>query len=275
MKIDTHHHFWRYHPDEYGWMNDRMGVIRRDFLPGDLRKEISQVGIEGVISVQARQTIEETDWLLHQAGQQDFIKGVVGWVPLIESNVEEYLDRYDHEPLLKGVRHVLHDESDDLYMLRDDFNRGISRLKSRGLVYDILIFESHLPQTIKFVDRHPEQIFVVDHIAKPRIKDNILEPWKTLINSLAERENCYCKLSGLITEADWSGWSIQQLRPYFDIILEAFSPGRLMFGSDWPVCLVAGSYAGWYRTVEQLCTDLAENERVDIRGRTAERVYNL
>lgn len=275
MKIDAHHHFWQYHPREYVWMDDRMESIRRDFLPEHLVEEISSEGIDGVVSIQARQTVEETDWLLGLAEHYEFIKGVVGWVPLVDPNVALCLEKRKHDTNFKAVRHVLHDEPDPHYMLRDDFNRGISLLKAYDLVYDILVFESHLPQTITFVDRHPEQLFVVDHIAKPRIKEHQVEPWATLIRRLAERENCFCKLSGLITEADWVGWTEDTLKPYIEIVFSAFGPDRLMFGSDWPVCLVAGSYAAWCNTVRQFCTSLSAEEQARIWCGTAEEVYNL
>ena len=274
-KIDSHHHFWHYTTQDYGWISDNMKVIRRDFLPADLQKEIHQAGINGVVSVQARQVIAETEWLLSFARQNAFIDGVVGWVPLIDAGVGAFLDRYAAMPKLRGIRHVLHDEADDNYMLRADFNRGIDLLKKHDLRYDILIFEKHLPQTLTFVDKHPNQVFIVDHIAKPKIKEKQLQPWRDHIGELAKRQNVYCKLSGMVTEADWSGWTEGSLKPYVDTVLGAFTPKRVMFGSDWPVCLVASSYKKWVDTVTHLISKLSASEQERVMGGTAIEAYKL
>jgi L-fuconolactonase len=260
---------------EYDWIDEEMRAIRRDFLPGDLLEEINKAGIDGVISVQARQTLGETEWLLQLARENDFIKGVVGWVPLIDEGVEKHLAQYAAEPKLRAVRHVLQGERDEFYMLRQDFNAGIRALGQFGLVYDILIFERHLPQTIEFVDRHPNQIFVLDHIAKPRIKEGITEPWSGNLCKLAQRENVFCKISGMATEAGYSTWSEAQLRPYFDKVLEAFGPSRTMFASDWPVCLVACGYTRWAGTVENMASRFSISERAALFGGTAARAYRL
>jgi L-fucono-1,5-lactonase len=275
MKIDSHHHFWKYSEREYGWIGDNMKALRRDFLPPDLAKEIAAAGIEGVVSVQARQTLEETQFLLEYAEGNDFIRGVVGWVPLVNPAVSKDIEKFAGRPKLKALRHVLQDEPDDNYILRDDFNRGIRALRDVGLVYDILIYERHLPQTLTFVDRHPDQVFVLDHIAKPRIKDNLIEPWRANIRRLAERPHIYCKLSGMVTEADWQNWTPEQLRPYFDVVLQAFGPRRLMFGSDWPVCLVAASYQKWVTTVTSAIAKLTADEQARIWGGTAVEAYGL
>ena len=261
MRIDTHHHFWKYNAEDYGWMNDEMDAIRRDFLPADLEEEISGVGIDGVVSVQARQTLQETQVLLDWARKYNFIRGVVGWVPLVRSSVRGDLEHLSQRKELKGVRHVLHDEPDDRFMLRDDFNAGIELLGDFDLAYDILIFETHLPQTLQFVDRHPHQVFVVDHMAKPRIRDGWLSPWQTYVVQLADRPNVYCKISGMATEADWGRWTEQDLEPYFDTVLSAFGPQRLMFGSDWPICLLATTYRRWVETVERYVSRLTESEQ--------------
>ncbi len=207
MKIDSHHHFIKYNAIEYDWIDNSLAKLRRDFLPADLKAEIDAAGIDGLVSVAARQIVEETSALLTYAKANPFILGVVGWVPLVSPGVVAELERFAPNTKLRGVRHVLHDEPDPLYMVRDDFNEGIRRLKPFDLSYDILIFERHLTQTIQFVDRHPEQVFVLDHIAKPRIKEGLFEPWATKIRELAKRENVFCKLSGMVTEADWSGWT--------------------------------------------------------------------
>jgi len=211
MVIDSHHHFWEYSPAEYGWISDSMAILKRDFLPADLAGETAEMGIDGVVSVQARQTVGETQWLLDLADQNAFIKGVVGWLPLVSANVKSDLARFASRPKLKAVRHVLQDEPGDNYMLRDDFDRGIGMLKEFGLRYDILIFERHLTQSIKLVDRHPELTFILDHIAKPRIRENVLSPWRENMRELARRPNVYCKLSGMATEADHKAWSPGQL----------------------------------------------------------------
>jgi len=275
MQIDSHHHFWRYNADEYGWIDDSKSAIRRDFLPADLTREIQAAGVDGVVSVQARQVEEETKALLDFSDQNDFIRGVVGWVPLIDEKVGRALERFVKHPKLKAVRHVLHDEADDRYMLREDFNRGIAMLHSFDLVYDILIFEKHLPQTLQFVDRHPDQIFVVDHVAKPLIKDKILSPWQSLIVELSKRPNVYCKVSGMATEADHGNWTEKQLKPYFDTVLHAFGPERLMFGSDWPVCLLACEYVRWHGIVSGWVSDLSQADRERIMGGTAIEAYGL
>lgn len=275
MVIDAHHHFWTYSAKEYGWISDGMKVLRRDFTPDDLRKEIAAAGVDGVISVQARQTVEETRWLLELAAANDFIRGVVGWAPLVSPDVARDLARFAAQPKFKAVRHVLQDEPDDDYALRDDFNRGIGELKRFNLRYDLLIFERHLPQAIKLVDRHPEQVFVLDHVAKPKIKAGELDPWRANLKELARRGNVYCKVSGMATEADWKQWTPGQLRPYFDAALDAFSPPRLMFGSDWPVCLLATDYGRWVRTVREFAGELTDPERAELFGGAATKAYGL
>jgi len=275
MRIDSHHHFWKYNKAEYGWMNDQMARIRRDFLPSDLKQEIDAAGIDGVVSVQARQTVQETQVLLDFADDNEFIKGVVGWAPLIDADLSKALDRFKGREKLKGYRHVLHDEEDDRYMLRDDFNDGVAKLKDYGLTYDILIFEKHLPQTLQFVDRHPNQIFIVDHIAKPRIRDGLRSPWQGLMIELSHRPNIYCKVSGMATEADWQNWTEDELRPYFDTVLSAFGATRLMFGSDWPVCLVAVEYVRWANLVKKWVSELSADEQERLLGGSAAEAYGL
>jgi L-fuconolactonase len=273
--IDSHHHFWNYTEADYGWIPPEWSMIRRDFLPDDLQKEIAAAGVDGVVSVQARQSLLETDWLLGFAAQHAFIRGVVGWLPLIDPAVETPLDTYAANPKLRSLRHVLQAEADDAYMLREDFNRGISALTRRGLAYDILILERHLPNTIAFVDRHPEQVFVLDHIAKPRIATGELEPWAKNIRELARRPNVACKLSGMVTEADVATWTPAQLQPYFDVVIDAFGPSRLLFGTDWPVCLAGVGYGRWKQIVEQALRRLSEPERAAVFGDNAVRFYRL
>ena len=254
--------------------SDAMDRLRRDFLIQDLEEAARDCDIDGTIAVQARQTIEETAWLCKLAEQDPFILGIVGWAPLTSPDLDSVLDQIAH-PKLKAVRHVLHDEPDDLYMLRRDFNRGISRLHSRSLSYDILILERHLSQTIKFVDRHPNQVFVVDHIAKPRIKEDILSPWEENLTELARRENVYCKVSGMVTEADHRLWTPEQLQPYFDVVIECFGPSRLMFGSDWPVLTLASSYRDWVWAFRRFVARLTPDEQRQIGSETARAAYRL
>jgi L-fuconolactonase len=274
-RIDAHHHLWRYNDRDYVWMSDEMNVLRRDFLVPELEAVLAQSGIGGAVTVQARQSIAETRWLLELARTTEIIRGVVGWVPLTQPDLRETLEEFAANPKLKGVRHVVHDEPDDDYLLRDHFNRGIGLLKDYGLVYDILIFERHLPQTLAFVDRHPNQIFIVDHIAKPRIHAGILSPWREFLGELARRENVFCKVSGMVTEAGWKDWTPADLAPYFDVVLSAFGPKRLMFGSDWPVLNLAADYARWVETVDRSFARLSEQERHRIWGETAIEVYRL
>ena len=274
-RIDAHHHFWEYNSIEYGWISDSMAAIQRDFLPPDLEREIDATGVDGVVSVQARQTVVETEWLLGMAGDYPFIRGVVGWVPLVSPQVKGDLERLAADAKLKGVRHVLQDEPDENYMLRDDFNEGLALLKDFGLAYDILIFERHLPQTIEFVDRHQEQVFIVDHIAKPKISRNEVSPWRENTQELAKRQNVYCKISGLVTEANFKAWTVAQLKVYVDVVLSAFGPERTMFGSDWPVCLVACKYARWHGIVSGLIATLSPEEQQRVLGGTAIEAYKL
>jgi L-fuconolactonase len=273
--IDAHHHLWKYSSDQYPWMSQSMGVLRRDFLAEDLRSILHDTGIDAAITVQARQTLEETEWLLGIADHHPFIEGVVGWVPLTEKSVGDRLGQFAARPKLVAVRHVLHDEPDDLYMLRKDFTRGVGRLKGYDLAYDILVFERHLPQTIQFVDQHPQQRFILDHIGKPRIKEGLLSPWRENILELAKRDNVYCKISGMVTEADWKLWTESDLQPYVDVVLEAFRPERLMFGSDWPVVIVASEYKRWLDAARRLISRLSADEQARILGGTAEEAYQL
>ncbi|HUQ93628.1 MAG TPA: amidohydrolase family protein [Bryobacteraceae bacterium] len=273
--IDAHHHLWKYNPQEYPWIAGGMGALQRDFLPNHFKKEMDLAGVSVSVAVQARQTLEETNWLLSMAEDNDFIRGVVGWVPLTAPDLMEQLEPLMSRGKLKGVRHVLQDEADDRYLLRQDFQSGIRRLRTFGLSYDILIYERHLPQTIQFVDTHPNQLFILDHVGKPRIKDGRISPWRENLRELARRENVYCKVSGMAVEADWARWTPDELKPYFDVALEAFSARRLMFGSDWPVLQVAGSYLSWNQMVRRWVSGLSRDEELRILRGTALEAYNL
>ena len=275
MVIDTHHHFWNYDPVEYGWIDDDMARIRKSFLPEDLEKTISEAGVTGVVSVQARQLLEETDWLLNLASQYDFIKGVVGWFPLASKNIPAILEKYSSSKWLKGVRHVVQGEPDPEFILGKEFNEGIKMLKNFNLVYDVLIFEHQLPNTIRFVNQHPDQVFVLDHIAKPVIRENKIADWDKNICELAKHENVFCKISGMVTEANYIEWTEEQLQPYFDVILNAFGPERLLFGSDWPVCLVATRYNSWLEMVKKQIAGFSQTEQEQVLFKNAINVYQL
>ena len=275
MKIDSHHHFWKYDPHTYSWMDEKMEVLKIDYQPADLKKEIAEVGIDGVVSVQADQSLRETDDLLEHAKVNDFILAVVGWLPLADENVRDLMDKYADNSLLKGIRHVVQDEPDDNFILDDQFNRGVSLLKDYNWVYDILIYERQLGPSIQFVDRHPEQIFVLDHIAKPRIGDSMIEPWKTQMYEMAKRENVFCKLSGITTEANWSEWKKEELIPYMEVALDAFGPSRMMFGSDWPVARLAIEYGPWVEICREFISTLSGDEQNLIEGNVAWKVYGL
>jgi len=274
-KIDAHHHLWQYDKENYGWIDQSMGVLRRDFLPPDLYKELRSAGIDGAVAVQAQQTLTETAWLLSLADQFSFIRGVVGWAPIASEDFSTHLDHLRSHRKLKGLRHIIQSEPDDNFILNASFNRGIARLKNTGLVYDILIFDRHLPAATQFVDRHPQQRFVLDHVAKPRIRERVMDPWRRNIAELAKRENVYCKISGMVTEADWGAWSQHDLWPYLEVALEAFGPQRLMVGSDWPVCLLAVSYSVWFQVLNAFLAKLAVAQRERILGGTASEVYGL
>lgn len=273
--IDAHLHVWRYLPPGPAWMGDGLGVLRRDFLIDDLRDVTAEAGVTGAIVVEAERTIAETEWLSKVAVSDDLICGVVGWAPLASPGVTSELEKIAAHPKMKAVRHPIHDELDDDFVLREDFNRGIAELKKFDLGYDILIFEKHLPQTIQFVDRHPDQIFILDHAAKPRIRERVLDPWCDNIRELALRPNVYCKISGMVTEGDWDTWSEEELSPYIDVVLEAFTPKRLMFGSDWPVVTLASSYQRWIGTVRAAIAQLSSDERDWILAKTAIEAYRL
>jgi L-fuconolactonase len=276
MTIDAHHHLWKYSAAEYGWISPEMRAIRRDFLPEVLEKLMHHFGIEGTVAVQARQTLEETAWLLELARKHAVMRGVVGWVPLTEgAGVKRHLERFAGDKKLRGVRHVIHDEADPRYILREDFNAGVRSLREFGLRYDILIFEKHLPAAIEFADRHPNQVFILDHIAKPRIKERIMSPWDRNILEIAKRPSVYCKLSGMVTEADLKRWTPADLQPYIDVVLRAFGPKRLMYGSDWPVMLLAGEYVRWYGVVTNAVSKLSKAEQERIMGGTAVEAYGL
>lgn len=283
MRIDAHHHLWNYSAKQYDWINPNMEVLKHDFTPDDLVPLIKAGAIDtvdnidGTVAVQARSTLEENDFLLAHSEQNPIIKAVVGWADLTHKQVVGVLARYSDHDTFKGIRHVLQAESDDAYCLRPDFNRGIALLHDFGLSYDILIFHRQLANSILMVDQHPDQIFILDHIAKPEIRSTSPDPtWVKNIQQLAERGQVFCKISGMVTEVSADiQWSPELLRPYFEIVLDAFGPDRLMFGSDWPVALLRSSYSRWVQTVTDFTSQLSTSEQAAIFGLTAARAYGI
>jgi L-fuconolactonase len=276
MRIDSHHHLWRYDPVEYDWIAPAQRVLQRDFLPEDLVPLLAARKIDAAIAVQARQTIEETRWLLEMAAREPAIKGVVGWVPLTDPDVDTVLASFAAQPALKGVRHIVQGEPDDRYLLREDFNRGVARLRAHGLTYDILIYGRHLPRATTFVDRHPDQVFVLDHIAKPTIRAAAFDrEWERGVRELARRPHVACKLSGVVTEVRDREWTPALIAPYLETALDAFGPDRLLFGTDWPVCLLRCSYATWVDAVSSFIASLSPTEQQAIMGDNAARAYRL
>lgn len=276
MKIDSHQHYWHFNTSDYGWIDNDMSVLQKDFLPADLLPELQSYGFDGSVAVQARQSIEETNWLLRLADEAPHIKGVVGWVDLQSDTAEEQLAAFAAHPKAAGVRHVIHDEADIDFMLRPSFLRGVKLLEKFGLTYDILIFEKHLPNTLKFVSQFSgNQIFVLDHIAKPLIKAGVVEPWAKNIAALAAFPNVYCKLSGMVTEADWANWTPQDLKVYLDVVFDAFGADKVMIGSDWPVCLLAGNYQKVMNVVADYIKSMSPQDQAKVLGENACRAYKL
>jgi L-fuconolactonase len=275
MNIDAHQHFWRYNPAHQDWMTDRMDILRRDHLPAELRPLLESAGFQGTVAVQARQMLEETEWLLKLADEHDFIRGVVGWVDLRSPDLRSQLERFAAHPKLAGVRHVVHDEPDDDFMLAPAFRRGIAALQEFGLVYDLLLFPRHLPVAARLVAEFPDQPFVLDHIAKPPIREGGMSPWREDLRALAAFANVTCKLSGMVTEAAWRQWRPETFRPYLDAVVDAFGPDRLMIGSDWPVCTLSGDYAPTMAVVTDYIRPLPAKDRDAILGGTCARVYRL
>lgn len=277
MRIDAHHHLWRFDPIAYGWIDATAAALRRDYLHADLARELTASGLDGAIAVQARQSLAENDFLLAQAdASAGRIRGVVGWVDLAADDADEILGRYAARRGLVGVRHVVQAEADPGFLARPDFNRGVALLRRHRLVYDVLIYAPQLPAAIAFVDRHPSQSFVLDHIAKPSIvADRLDHAWMASFREMAKRPHVTCKLSGVVTEVRDPAWSPETLRPYLELAVEAFGPARLMFGSDWPVCRLRVEYGDWVRTVQAFTASWSEAERAAFWGGTAATVYGL
>ena len=275
MIIDSHQHFWNYEPEKHLWIDDEMSVIRRDFLSDDLQKVFAENGVDACVAVQADQTTEETNFLISIAENNNFIKGVVGWVNLRSESIEEDLLKYKKYDVVKGFRHVVQAEQDHNFMLRPEFLRGIELLGKYDLCYDILIFPHQLGAALELVKKFPNQKFVIDHIAKPYIKDGFFEGWAVMMREIAKHQNVYCKISGMITEAGYKTWTTEQVHPYMKLVLESFGAGRVMYGSDWPVCLVAGNYSMVKSLVTDFISDLSQEQQNAIMGGNAAKFYNL
>ena len=279
-RIDAHQHFWRYSSATHDWIDDSMQSLRRDFLPGDLHPLLATARFDGCIAVQAQQNVDETEWLLSLADEHPFVRGVVGWADLLAHDVREGLGRVAQHEKLVGIRDVVQSEPDG-FMSRPEFRRGIGALGEFDLAYDILIYQRQLAEAVELVSAFPDQVFVLDHIAKPDIRAHIagdrasFNAWTSGIKAIAAQDNVYCKLSGMVTEADWSAWTAQTFEPYLQTVLEAFGPERCMIGSDWPVCTLAGSYADVTATVDNTIVALSQSERNAILGGTAGRAYRL
>lgn len=275
MRIDAHQHFWRYNPQDYPWIAPEMTSLQQDRLPDDLAPLLAAAGLDGAVAVQARQSLAETAWLLSLADRYDFIRGVVGWVDLRSSEVSDQLAQFASHPRFKGVRHVLQDEPDETFMLRPDFVCGLRALADYHLSYDLLIYPQHLPIARQLIEQVPGQPFVIDHLAKPAIRSGDIEPWAAGIRRLAAFPNVFCKVSGMVTEADWRNWRPEHFTPYLDILFDAFGPERLMFGSDWPVCTLAASYQQVVDLLQSYTDQLSQEEQALVWGETAARFYRL
>lgn len=275
QRIDSHQHFWHYTPAEYGWIDDAMAALRRDFLPPDLRPELEAAGLTGCIAVQTRQTLDETRFLLDLAKHHAEIRGVVGWVDLCSPDVETQLREFTKNHRFVGVRHIAQTEPDPRFLVSEPFLRGIAALSTTDLTYDVLVYPHQLAAAVELADRFPGQRFVLDHLGKPDLRRGQLGEWEQRMRALARHGNVAAKLSGLVTEADWQHWTPETLRPAFAVALEAFGPQRLLFGSDWPVCLCATGYRRWVDTVEGWLSDLPEADRAAVFGGNAVRLYHL
>jgi len=277
MKIDSHQHFWDYraHPDDYVWMSGDLSNLRRNYLPEDLFPLLSETGIDGTISVQAREMTDETDYLLDLAETHSWIHGVVGWLDLCSPNIEQTLERFSNRPKLKGLRMLIHDREDPLFAVSPAHLNGIGCLAANDLTYDLLLKPQHIRPAISLVDLFPNQRFVVDHIAKPSVETGMLSPWREDIIELSQRANVYCKISGLMTLGDGKISDFHQLNPYLDVVLEAFGPARLMMGSDWPVCTCAANYPETLKMLERWISLLSISEQSSIQGNTCAQFYKI
>lgn len=275
LKLDSHQHFWRFDPVRDAWIDDDMRVIQRDFLPEDLKLELEKHSINGCIAVQSDQSEADNAFLIELASMHPFIKGVVGWVDLQAENIEETLQFYSQYKIMKGFRHVLQGEANRALMLEPGFMRGIGLLKKYNFTYDILIFRDQLFYASELCSKFPEQSFVLDHIAKPDIRNQAVHDWIPGIQELAKNPNIYCKVSGMVTEANWQGWKNEDFYPYLDVVFESFGIERLMFGSDWPVCNVAGGYTAATDMVRSYLSQFPEDQQALFWGANAARFYGI
>jgi len=275
MKIDSHQHFWRYDAARDAWITDSMAVLKRDFLPDDLAVELKANGIESSIAVQADPSENETIFLLELAERSERIAGVVGWVDLLSSRVSERLEHFSHFSKLRGFRHIAQAEPDDRFLAREQFVKGVAQLCAFGFTYDILIYPRQLPAAIDLVKRLSEQRFVIDHMAKPEVKSAKTSPWAAQMREIAQNKNVFCKISGLVTEADWRHWKADDFKPYLDVVFTAFGADRLMFGSDWPVCLLAATYGQVKQLIDHYVKVLPQSDQDKVLGGNAARFYGL
>lgn len=271
--IDSHQHFWHYSPDTHAWIDESMADIRRDFLPAHLAPILKENGVDGTIAVQADQAISETNILLEMARDFDFIYGVVGWVDLQSDHLEAQLDALAHHEKLVGFRHIVQGEEDPLFMMQPKFRRGLEVIFERGYSYDILIYPHQLGTALELIDRFPGAPFVIDHLAKPYIKSGLWKGWAVMMKEISQYRHVYCKWSGMITEANWYTWQDEDLKPYLDVTAEAFSADRIMFGSDWPVLNVAGTYEKVINVVQDYISDWSEEDQTSVMGGNARRFY--
>jgi L-fuconolactonase len=275
MKIDSHQHFWRYDTARDAWITDSMAVLKRDFLPEHLAAELAANGIDASIAVQADQSENETMFLLDLAEKNGRVAGVVGWVDLLSPQLAENLEYFSRFSKLRGFRHVAQAEPDDGFLARENFVKGVAQLRAFGFTYDILIYPKQLPAAVELVGRLPEQRFVIDHLAKPEIKARKTAPWAAQMREIAQNRNVFCKISGLVTEADWKHWKADDFKPYLDVVFDAFAADRLMFGSDWPVCLLAATYRQVKQLIEEYVKGYSEADKEKLFGGNAERFYGL
>ena len=275
MRIDSHQHFWIYNQYEYDWIDDSMAAIRRDFLPRDLRPELDASNFNASVLVQTRQTLAETRWLLELAEEDPWVLGVVGWADLQSPGIRVQLQQFAGNPKLVGLRHIVQAEPDDRFLLRPDFLRGMAAFAEFDLAYDILIYAKHLPVAHEFVRHFPQQRFVLDHLGKPPIRSGDLRLWAEGIGRLAESPNVFCKLSGLVTEADWRAWTPEQIIPCLDLAFESFGADRLMIGSDWPVCLVAAQYSRVMNLIQEYIRNKSPEAQASVLGGNAQKFWRL
>lgn len=275
MRIDAHQHFWKYEPSRHAWINEEMHAIRRDFLPSDLRKELGAAGIGGSIAVQADETEEETRFLLALAEEDEQIRAVVGWTDLRDPAVEERLEAWKRFPKLKGFRTITQGQPDEAFFDHQEYRRGVGLLQQTGFTYDLLVYHDQLPSLVRFTERYPDQPFILDHLGKPAIRAREIRKWKEHLRILARHPHTYCKLSGLVTEADWKNWRYEDISPYLEIAGECFGVDRLCHGSDWPVCLLAGSYAEVTGISRRFLAQLSTEDQEKVWGGNAARFYKI